>query len=369
MLKGRSISIVTPSFEPGGAERVAVNLADHYSGEGMKVKLIAFKGIGPYLSQVPEGVEIIDLGLSSSRWGFFKLLRTLREHRTDLLISVLRKTNTLVGLTSYFFDIPTMIFCEATTLDAVNRSSFLSRSFYRNLMRVTYRQADRVITGSTDTKDHLLQYRIVDGKKIAVLGNPVLPDNVDIMSLEEIVHPWLSDRAFRTILSVGRLHWLKNHRMLISAFAEVREKMDNARLIILGEGKEKKWLMEFARSKKIEDSIDFPGFQDNPYPFYKNADVFVLTSNWEGFGNVLVEAMACKVPVISTNCPGGPREILQGGRYGTLVEMDDVSGLRDAILRVFTQPDQQQVEDARNRAMEYTIENIAQNYIRGIAPR
>ena len=188
----------------------------------MKVRLIAFRAVGPYLSQVPEEVQIIDLGLSSSRWGFFKLLRTLREHRTDLLISVLRKTNTLVGLTSYFFDIPTMIFCEATTLDAVNRSSFLSRSFYRNLMRVTYRQADRVITGSTDTRDHLLQYRIVDGRKIAVLGNPVLPDKVDSLQLKEISHPWLSDTSFRTILSVGRLHRLKNHRMLISGFAEVR---------------------------------------------------------------------------------------------------------------------------------------------------
>ncbi|HPI98458.1 MAG TPA: hypothetical protein PLV56_06905, partial [Synergistales bacterium] len=82
MSTGRSISIVTPSFEPGGAERVAVNLAGYYSGEGMKVRLIAFRAVGPYLSQVPEEVQIIDLGLSSSRWGFFKLLRTLREHRT-----------------------------------------------------------------------------------------------------------------------------------------------------------------------------------------------------------------------------------------------------------------------------------------------
>lgn len=345
-----------------------MNLANYYLDEGMKVKLVAFKETGPYRSQVSGGVEIIDLGLSSSRWGFFKLHRTLKDQKPDLLLSVLRKTNTLAGLTSYFVDIPTMIFCEATTLDAMNNRSYLSRFLDVNLMRLTYRQADRVITGSNDTRDHLMEYRIVEKNKIAVLGNPVLPRNINKLFSETVPHPWLSDRSFRTILSVGRLHRLKNHRMLIAAFAEVKERVDNARLVILGEGREKLSLMEFARSKKVEDFIDFPGFQDNPYPFYHNADVFVLTSNWEGFGNVLVEAMACRVPVISTNCPGGPWEILDGGRYGSLVEMDDVAGLRDVIIHVLTYPDQQKLEEARNRAMEYTIENIAPRYIEGLFP-
>lgn len=181
---------------------------------------------------------------------------------------------------------------------------------YRTLMRLAYSKADQIIANSEDTKNDLISHGVVPAHMITVIGNPVLPPVYEELAIEPIEHSWLSDGKFDTILTVGRLHRQKNQAMLIRAFANVAVTRDRLRLIILGEGEERENLLALAMRLGVCQKMDIVPFRENPYPFYKNADLFVLTSDWEGFGNVLVEAMACKTPIISTHCAGGPQTTL-----------------------------------------------------------
>ena len=161
------------------------------------------------------------------------------------------------------------------------------------------------------------------------------------------------------ILGVGRLTQAKDFPTLIRAFALVRKKRA-ARLMILGEGEERPKLEALVRELGLEREVTLPGFVDNPYKYMKRAAVFVLSSKWEGFGNVLVEAMALGTPVVSTDCPSGPAEILENGRWGRLVPVGDVYALAEAIIETL---DEEHHPDVANRAKDFAVELAVEKYI------
>jgi glycosyltransferase involved in cell wall biosynthesis len=178
----------------------------------------------------------------------------------------------------------------------------------------------------------LLDVVNVPASKVRVIYNVVVTDDLYLRANEAIDHPWFEEGQPPVILGVGRLSAAKDFGTLIRAFALVR-RVRPARLMILGEGRELRQLEALTAALGIGEHVTLPGFVDNPYKFMKRASVFVLSSRWEGLSGVLIEAMALGTPVISTNCPSGPDEILEGGRWGTLVEPGDPGQMAEAIVR------------------------------------
>jgi glycosyltransferase involved in cell wall biosynthesis len=152
-----------------------------------------------------------------------------------------------------------------------------------------------------------------------------------------VEHPWLAKDAPPVVLGVGRLTEQKDFPTLLCAFTEVAKQRD-ARLIILGEGQLREALREQARQLGIADKVAFPGFTDNPWAWMRRSAVFVLSSRWEGSPNTLTEALALGTPVVSTDCPSGPRELLSGGDIAPLVPMGDITALSEAILSTLSNP-------------------------------
>lgn len=353
--------IVTPSFNGGGAERIAVNLANFYASEGIRVVLVAFKAKGPNRAQVSNMVEIVDLD-SRARASLFKLVRVIKDKKPDVLLSAMRDSNILAGLASYFVAI-NAVYREASTMDAISLMPGLKSSIYKILMRVSYARAKYIIANSEDTSNDLVRFRVAQRRKCLVIGNPVLPNDIDFLASSSICDEWLLNSRFKVVLNVGRFHELKNQSLLLRAFAIVNTNFPDSRLILLGEGSEKDTLVHLCDHLGLSGVVKFVPFQQNPFPFFKRASVFVLTSKWEGFGNVIVEAMACETPVISTNCPGGPKSILNHGEFGVLVGLDNVSELASKIISELRVPSSPEfLANSKQRAMRYTVESVACEY-------
>ena len=355
------IAIITPSFNGGGAEKIAVNLANYYTN-GYKVEIIAFKDTGPYLSHVSERVKVTILN-SRARYVYFKLVSALKSSQSDIVLSVIRDSNIFVGLSSLFSN-KKIIFREANTMDEVFALRGLNQFMYKKLMRLAYSAADKVIANSYDTKKDLLDIKVVIDEKCDVIGNPVLPPNIESLLQEKVVHKWFEDKSIKTILNVGRLHKQKNQSLLLKAFANAFKQNRSLRLILLGEGEEYGKLLKLAHILDIKSYMQIISFQKNPYPYYKNADLFVLSSSWEGFGNVIVEAMASETPVVCTDCSGGPKMILNNGEFGELVPVDDEDKLSESIIRNICNIDQEKVLKAKKRAFEFSVPIVAVRYLK-----
>ncbi|MBZ5877362.1 glycosyltransferase [Chromohalobacter israelensis] len=361
------ISIVTPSFSGGGAERVAVNLANYYAKNGLDVSLIVFEGVGPYRRQVNSSIKLIDLDVKRLRYdAWLKLRKAIKDESPEYILSVMRGANIFVGLALPIMNNIRVMFREANTMEAVRRKSWHRRLIHKSLMRFSYRRADVVIANSIDTKKDLLDNNIINESHVKVIGNPVINDDLNVKSRDVLHHEWLSSSDVGVVLHVGRLDVQKNQALLLRAFSLAVKSAPGIKLVILGEGEEKNNLENLASELGVKDSVDFVAFQDNPYPYYKAADLFVLSSDWEGFGNVIVEALACGTPVISTDCPGGPRTILADGKYGVLVPCGDAERLSLEIVKHIKNVGAWNSEELKMRANEFAVEAVAKKYLEAV---
>ncbi len=204
-----------------------------------------------------------------------------------------------------------------------------------------------------------------DSPKFRVIYNPIVDEELLRKAEEPVDHPFFGEGRPPVILAAGRLHVSKDFPTLLRAFSLVRREVPS-RLLILGEGEKRRELEELAEELGIREDLDMPGFVKNPYKYMRRASVFVLSSQWEGLPTVLVEAMACGCPVVSTDCPSGPAEILQGGECGLLVPPRNAEELAAAILRVLKDKTlaQELREKGKIRAMDFTVERAVREYIR-----
>ena len=201
--------------------------------------------------------------------------------------------------------------------------------------RFLYPFADAIIAVSQGVADELSALNPRLQSKIHVLPTPVISSR--LLARDEIPHPWFCSHDIPVVLGVGRLQRQKDFSALIDAFALVREKV-RCRLVILGEGPLRTELEAKVEGLRLTRVVDLPGFVENPFPYFRRARVFVLSSRYEGMPNVLLQAMACGTPVVATDCPSGPRECLENGRYGALVPVGDIEALAGAISRALHAP-------------------------------
>jgi glycosyltransferase involved in cell wall biosynthesis len=201
------------------------------------------------------------------------------------------------------------------------------------LLRWLYSQADAIVAPSNGVADDLSAVTGLQRNSLRVIYNPVVSRSMLSKAQETPDHSWLKSSQLPVILGIGRLSKQKDFGTLIQAFAQVRRQL-KSRLVILGEGELRSELERIACNEGVQEDVSLPGFVRNPYPFFKNAKVFALSSRWEGLPNALIEALACGTPVVSTNCPHGPAEILADGRFGQLVPVGDVTAMAKALLKV-----------------------------------
>lgn len=267
------------------------------------------------------------------------LTRYIRQNRPDAVISFLNYPNISLLLAAQL--------CRARSRIVVSVRNTISAAAEASdsswvgsvplLMRRFFRLADAVVAPSKGVADDVARITGLPEDRIRVIYNPVFRPEIADLAAQPAEHPWLANGNLPVILGVGKLKPQKDFETLLRAFKRIRTARA-ARLIILGEGGERAALLALAQTLGIGDDVDLPGYVQNPYPYFARASVFVLTSRWEGLPNVLIEAMACGCPVVSTDCPSGPDEILAGGTLGKLVPVGAEEALAAAVEATLRKP-------------------------------
>jgi glycosyltransferase involved in cell wall biosynthesis len=330
------LAIFLPGLYDGGAERTLLNLAEGIALRGFPVDLVLARAEGPYMAEIPDSLRVIDLKAPRVMMCLPALVRYLRREHPTALLSTLYANIIAVWARSMAGTPQRVVLNEQNTLTSVsNGENDLRWKLYPMLAKWFYPWADSVTAVSKGVADDLIWAAKLSKNQVQVIFNPIVTPQMRQKSKANLEHPWFRPGEPPVILGVGRLTGQKAFNVLIEAFAQVR-KLQQARLLILGEGEERSILEAQVRDLGLEHDVDLPGFVSNPYPYMTHAALFVLSSRWEGLPTVLVEAMSLGTPVISTDCPSGPREILRNGQYGQLVPVDDPNALVLAIQNFLT---------------------------------
>lgn len=307
-------------------------IASALAQRGYKVDFVLVKAEGGYLETLDSKVKVVDLKCSSTYTCLPALSRYLRSVKPEVMISALDLTNLFALIARKLSRQPKRIFIRLDNTQSQIKRNPIKKALERMLVNAFYPLADGIIAVSKAVADDFVQYMHKQPEHLTTIYNPILNKGIYEKMKEPLAHAWFTDKQIPVILGIGRLSPQKNFELLIKAFAKVHEKRQ-VRLMILGEGPEREPLEKLVKSLGLAEDIALPGVVSNPYQYLTNADLFVLSSNYEGLPTVLVEAMACGCAVASTDCPSGPREILDGGRYGRLAPVGDVQGLADAMLQ------------------------------------
>jgi len=328
----KRLAIFLPALYGGGAERTMLNLAEGIAAYGYATDLVLARAEGPYLAQVPGSVRLVDLKASRALFSVPALIRYLRSARPEAMLSALNYANIIALWARRLAGVPRRV--------VINEQNTFSRwkqqlpSLYSQLMprllKGFYPWADEIVAVSEGVADDLAQATGIPRERIQVIHNPVVTPELQAKAEAPLEHPWFAAGEPAVLLAVGRLTVQKDFATLVQAFARVR-RAHPAQLLILGEGEERPVLEALVRQLGLEHDVSLPGFVANPYAYMARASLFVLSSRWEGLPTVLIEALYCGTPVVATDCPSGPREILRDGQYGQLVPVGDVAALAQAI--------------------------------------
>jgi glycosyltransferase involved in cell wall biosynthesis len=333
------IAFFLPSLHTGGAERVIVNLAHGLAERGLPVDLVLVTAEGAFLDQLPPAVRVVNLHASRVLRGLGPLTTYLRREQPRVLVSSMTHAN-LVALWAARLArqrTPVIVTVHTTMSQYASQEGRLARLLWPYLLRTFYPWAACIVAVSHGAADDLARTAGFPRDQVDVIYNPVITPAVLAGAKQTPDHPWFIPGQPPVILGVGRLSRPKDFPTLIRAFAEVRRRRA-ARLIILGEGEERPGLTALAAELGVTDDVALPGFRENALAYMAGSALFVLSSAWEGLPTVLIEALAAGTRVVSTDCPSGPREILQDGRLGALVPVGNVAALAEAILNVMGQP-------------------------------
>ena len=335
---GHRVTIYLPSLDGGGPERAMLNVARGLTGRGFQVELAAASAVGHFLDIVPEHVRLVDLGCRRTLSSLLPLIRHLRRERPDVLISSLPHANVVALLANKFLRQPLPVVALRTSNFSLRHADAnLKERAAMTLEKHLLPAAHAVVAVSKGVADDLKRVAPRAAHLVRVIHDPVVWRGHEEEAAAPVAHPWFGGSGPPVILAVGRLVALKGHAHLLRAVARVAAARP-VRLVIVGEGPERGRLNKLAASLGISHLVDFPGFQLNPLPYMRQAQVFALSSTYEALPNALIQAMACGTPVVSTDCPTGPREILEDGKWGALTPVHDAEALATAILKTLDNP-------------------------------
>jgi glycosyltransferase involved in cell wall biosynthesis len=358
----RRISVFIESLGGGGAERVMLNLAREFSRLKHQVDLVVASAKGPYRSQVPDSVRLVDLGTTRTITAILPLARYLSSESPDVLLSKMGHCNIVCLLGRKLARSATRVVISEVSLMGISTKTAaqLRSRAIPLLAKRLYPRADGIIAVSQGVADDLAKVLDLPSERIDVIFDPVVTPELHERAGRVVEHPWFTRGAPPVVLGVGRLDPEKDFPTLLRAFNTVRGNR-NVRLMILGEGPERFVLESLAQDLGIADVFTLPGFVGNPLPFIANASVLALTSRFEGLPNVLIEALACGTPVVATDCPGGTTEILEHGRYGMLAPVGDFKEVARAIEETLENPPDPMF--LKSAAERFSVDAIARQYL------
>lgn len=353
----------------GGVERMVLNLVNAIAEQGVRIDLLLIKTDSHHLQELHPSVNRIDLGTGHTLTSLLPLTRYLRKVRPPCLLAAKDRAGRIAVIARALAGASTtrLGLRLGTNLTAAFAHKSPWRMWLRRLpIRLLYPQIDRIVAVSEGVRQDTLAVSGVDPSRVSVIRNPVITSRLESAASEPIPHPWLAEKEEPVILGAGRLTLQKDFPVLLRAFAKLRATRP-CRLIILGEGRQREALETLARELGVAQDLALPGFTPNPYVYMRHADLFVLSSRWEGSPNVLTEAMALGTPVAATDCPSGPEELLDGGRIAPLVPVGDWQGLADAMLQVLDQPPAGEV--LQQAVREYNAQTSASRYLETLGVR
>lgn len=390
-MAAKHIAFFLGSLTGGGAERIVLDLARALADKGQRVDLVISQLRGELISEIPSSVRTVALGST----GRVRFLRTLFRLPPDTWLTLvplmvrkpLKKIRSLPYLEYYLrtecpdilmasTNVPNLLAVWASQLaqgntaivlkqdngfaQAVRNTTDSLRLKVPDLARRWYGSAQAIVAVSEGVAQELSQISSVPGQRVHVIYNPIDLNRISSLAEDELDHPWFQPGQPPVLLAAGRLHEQKDYPTLLRAFKLIRAKRP-VRLAILGEGRERGRLEKLIRELAIDDDAGLLGFQLNPLAYMAKSAVFVLSSAWEGLPTVLIEALACGCRVVSTDCKHGPAEILDHGRYGRLVPVENPEALADAIGAALEQAPEP--EKAKKRASAFGIKEISEKYL------
>ncbi|AWB35007.1 glycosyl transferase [Orrella marina] len=363
------VCIFLPSLEGGGAERVMATLANEFARRGFTVDLVLAKAKGPYLSSISDQVNIVNLDCDRVFSALLPLSRYLKSKKPSAVLSAMTHTNVIAILARMMSGVHTrLVISERSTIsmEAGKATGLASKVIYTLAPRL-YRRADKIVCVSQAVASDLLEFARLPQTLVQTIYNPFDLQRIRALSQQPVEHPWFAPGEPPVILGIGRLTEQKDFGLLIKAFTHVRKKYPS-RLVILGDGSDREHLLKLANSLGLsQNDFDMPGFTDNPFAYLARSKVFVLSSRWEGLPGALIEAMACGTPVISTDCPSGPNEILQSGHWGTIIPVGDTQALIMALTEQLDPDTVRKLPDVRVRAEDFALEQSATSYLGSLA--
>lgn len=324
----------------GGISHVLLNLMNALAERNVQVDLLLNDPRIPELAHLHPRVRTVRLGRAAELLRIPPLVRYLKTVRPDVVMTCREPANRVAIAARLLSGVDTAVVVRVgmTITHALQRRSPLKRWLRKHTIRFCYHRNDAVIANARGVAEDIALLTHISPTRLHVINNPTVTCDLARKARQPVAHPWLAgEDGPPVIIGVGRLARQKNFATLIQAFARLREQVE-CRLIILGEGKERKHLLSLAETIGVRKAVDFPGYIANPFAYMSRSALFVLSSAWEGSPNVLIQALALGIPVVATDCHSGPREILQNGRYGALVPVGNADAMADAMAGTLKNP-------------------------------
>jgi glycosyltransferase involved in cell wall biosynthesis len=319
----KKILMVVPSMNGGGSERVMSIIANYLDRDKFIIILVLLKNEGVYLKDLEKDIDIIDLKSTKIRYSVIKLFKLIKDSNPDIVFSTLGSLNLILVFLKPLFKNTKFVARESSIVSIKNKKEKYPK-LYDWLYKSFYNRFDLIVCQSEFMqKDMIENYHI---RRTIVINNPVDIKKIELLANQNRPRLFLNNKI--NLLAVGRLHKVKGFDKLLEVISKLSDKYH---LTIIGSGTEEKKLKELAIELSVHEKVTFLGFQSNPYKYMARADVMLLSSQYEGFPNVILESNACGVPVIAFDCPGGTREIIINGVNGYLTESGDVPKLLSAI--------------------------------------
>lgn len=362
LLKNNKITLITSNLGIGGVGRNMINLANIYSKWGIEVDLyLVNREQGVRLRELNNNVNCIQ-GSGHARAELFPLIKYFNNHKPDLVISGPSRINPLVILAkiicrhNQIVNIATYRSHRSTEIKHID-STF--RKFLEYLSSKLYQFSDKIVCVSEGVKQDFIESLNLNEENVHVIYNPAWSkDNLNDISKTK--HPWLLEKKIPVAVACGRLEVQKDYDTMLKSIAILKE-MEPVRLLIIGDGLEKERLIALAKDLRIDHLVDFLGYKNNPLDYMIDSDLFLLTSKWEGFGNVLVEALGVGLPIVSTDCKSGPAEILNYGEFGKLVPIENPDEVAKKVIELLNASHNK--EKQMQRANDFTDDISALNYL------
>jgi len=334
----KKIFFLIGDLRGGGAQRAVVEVLKTMDFRKFSLTLVLNSLEGPYLKEVPEHVKVLVLPKSPGIWQIFRrtrvLVKFLNKAQPDIIISSLTETNIYLLQAKPFVKPPMcFVITEQNNLSRNLRLLYAPlRRWYKKIqVKLTYALADSIIAVSGGVKEDLVENYGVNTDKVIVIENPVNINDVKARAGQATPLPCGFDKSKKLLISVGRLAPQKGYFDMLEVFARIRQRI-SSKLIILGEGPLRKSLENKCRELALEEDVCMPGFVDNPWSQIQQADVYLSTSHWEGFSLSYIEAMACDVPLVVTDCDFGPRELIENGTNGLLAPVGHIDEIATTVI-------------------------------------